>query len=167
MNARQRSQVAAFVTHAVTVNTMRNEMVDTWLSLMTQDKKCPIVEDHMSHTKAQCVQLYARKLMTLITSLDGFDMFPITQENIKVGNWRVDSIIIQIASNPVTDHDHLFQLLMTNIFGVPTVMFEFAKKFDKQHLQTYVDTTYPLSKFDVGTGEIDPVVYVQELEEAV
>jgi hypothetical protein len=69
-------------------------------------------------------------------------MFPITQEDVKVGNWRVDCIILQIASNDIKDHRHLFELMMTNIYGVPTVMFDFIKNKSSLVLAKYMENTY-------------------------
>lgn len=151
MNIRQKTQLVAFVEHAFTIKNLEKDMVSVWDELKTDDKRCPIVDDHMTRVKAQCVQLYTRKLFTATKIIANFDMFPITQEDIRIGNWRIDSIVTQIASNKVNDHHHLFQLLMTNIFGVPTIMFEFITNgMQRKTLQEYLKVTYPLDSFEDG-----------------
>ncbi|WNV45946.1 hypothetical protein [Aeromonas phage AerS_266] len=135
-------KVRSFILHAYTVKNTLKEMESVWDSLKV-DGTPIMVTEHMTRTKAQCVQIYARKLMLYVRSITNFEMFPITLEDIQVGNWRIDSIILNIASNEIKSHEHLYQLIMTNIFGVPTVMFDFIKNdFSAVYLKEYMKTVF-------------------------
>jgi hypothetical protein len=108
--------------------------------------------------------------MKYVSSISGLDMFPMTLENPEVGNWRIDSIILQIASNEIKGHEHLFRLLMTNIFGVPTLMFNIIDKdFNSDDVIEMLHQTYTLGPF-VGFHELPDfkmtVEWSQELLEA-
>ena len=142
MKLNQIVKAIGFIEHAHTVKNTFKEMEPVWDSLKVDGVEV-IVKQHMTRVKAQCVQLYARKLMQYVMSIMNFDMFPIAIEDVRIGNWRVDSIIIQIASNEVKSHEHLYQLLMTNIFGIPTVMFDFIQSdFGMEKLEEYLSKTY-------------------------
>lgn len=144
---RQGTQVLSFFAHAHTVKNIYKEMESVWDSLKVDGKEL-IVEQHMTRVKAQLVQLYGAKLMKLVSSHTNFDLVPVIKENIAVGNWRIDSIVVQIASNKVESHEHLYQLMMTNIYGIPTVMFDFIKSgFTQEPLERYMRATY--SKVEV------------------
>lgn len=132
----------SFLLHAHTVKNTFKEMEPVWDSLKV-DGTAIMVTEHMTRTKAQCVQIYARKLMLYVKSITNFEMFPIAIEDIQVGNWRVDSIILNIASNEIKSHEHLYQLLMTNIFGIPGIMFDFIKNdFAVSYLKEYMKTVF-------------------------
>jgi hypothetical protein len=144
---RQGTQVLSFFAHAHTVKNIYKEMESVWDSLKVDGREL-VVEHHMTRVKAQLVQLYAAKLMKLVGIHTNFDLVPVVKENVAVGNWRVDSLIVQVASNKVGSHEHLYQLLMTNIYGIPTVMFDFIKAgFTQEPLERYMRATY--SKVEV------------------
>lgn len=143
------TQAHTVVTSAYTVKNTFKEMAGTWDELKSEDGSCIITTDMASRKKYQLIQMYTRKLMKYFTSIDGMDIFPMTLENPEVGNWRIDSIILQIASNEVKGHEHLFRLLMTNIFGVPTTMFDLIDSdFRAGKLRAMLAKTYPLDKVD-------------------
>lgn len=139
---RRYSHAIEFVEQSYTIENTFKEMIPTWEKLLSEDGTSIIVRDVLTRSKAQLVQLYARDLMKYVNSIIGLSMFPITQEDVKVGNWRVDCIILQIASNDIKDHRHLFELMMTNIYGVPTVMFDFIKNKSSLVLAKYMENTY-------------------------
>lgn len=144
-----------FVKHAATVENTFKEMMPTWEKLLSADGSSIIIKDTMTRAKAQLVQLYARDLMKYVRTITGLTMFPIAQEDIKVGNWRVDSIILQLASNDVKSHRHLFELMMTNIYCVPSIMFEYGKKNDPKILAKHLEDLFQGIK--VEFDETSPV----------
>ncbi len=139
---RRYTHAIEFVEQSYTIENTFKEMIPVWEKLLSEDGSSIIVRETLTRSKAQLVQLYARDLMKYVNSIIGLTLFPITQEDIKVGNWRVDSIILQIASNDIKDHRHLFELMMTNLYGVPTVMFEFSKEKSSTILAKYLENTF-------------------------
>lgn len=174
---RRYNHVIEFVEQSHTIENTFKEMIPTWEKLLSEDGTSVIVKDTMTRAKAQLVQLYARDLMKYVNSIIGLTMFPITQEDIKVGNWRVDCIILQIASNDIKDHRHLFELMMTNIYGVPTAMFEFIKDKSSSVLAKYLENTYqgiklkydenlPISSFEL-IAKMAKVIHSEEVETVI
>lgn len=142
------TQIHTLITSGHTVKNTFKEMGPVWEELKSEDGSCIITTDHASRKKYQLVQLYTRKLMTYFSAINGMDIFPMTMENPEVGNWRIDSIILQIASNEVKGHEHLFKLLMTNVFGVPSIMFELIDSgFTREKIEVILNKTYPLDQF--------------------
>ncbi|QDH47151.1 hypothetical protein PQC06_gp154 [Aeromonas phage LAh10] len=142
------TQLRALIQTAYTIKNTRTAMVSTWDELKDADGKEIIVEQYMTRAKAQLVQMYARRLMKYMESIANLDVIPMTTEDVKIGNWRVDSIIIQLASNEIKDHDHMFQLMMTNIYGVTTKMFDFIDSgFKLEKLLDLMSKQY-LSSFE-------------------
>lgn len=164
---RMYSQMVSFVQHAHAVKNAFSEMSSVWDELKTQDGRSIIVEEMMTRTKAQQVQLYARRLMLHFNSIVGLDMFPMSLSNVAVGNWRVDSIIIQIASNQIKGHSDLFKLLMVNLYGLPQDMIDFIEHdFNKLYLEQYMQKTYVGIKIDIGGPSSLTVENMMELMEA-
>lgn len=159
---RRYTHAIEFVEHAVTIENTFKEMVPTWEKLLSEDKTSVIVTQEMTRAKAQCVQLYARDLMKYVNSLTNFTMFPISQEDVKVGNWRVDCIILQLACNKVKDHRHLFELMMTNLYCVPSIMFEYSKEKKSAILAKHLELTYPGVKLDFEESKEVCLVKLEE-----
>lgn len=152
----------SFILHAHTIKNTLKEMEPVWDSLKV-DGDAIMVTEHMTRTKAQCVQIYTRKLMLYVKSITNFEMFPITIEDLRVGNWRVDSIILNIASNEIKSHEHLYQLIMTNIFGIPTVLFDFIKHdHSVVYLKEYMNTVFVPMVLDLPEAG---TVTVEEFEQ--
>lgn len=164
---RMYSQMVSFLAHAHTLKNTFGEMAPVWDELKDADGRSLIVEEMMTRTKAQQVQLYARRLMNYVSSISGLDMFPMSLTDVKIGNWRVDSIIIQIASNEIKGHSHLFKLLMVNLYGVPQQMIDFVEnKFNKRYLKEYMEATYMGIVVDLGGPDQVTMESMEELMQA-
>lgn len=163
------TQIHTIITSGFTVKNTLKEMVPVWEELKSADGSCIITTDHASRKKYQLVQLYARKLMKYFSSINGMDMFPMTLEDPEVGNWRIDSIILQIASNEIKGHEHMFKLMMTNLFGVPTIMFELIDGgFKCAKLNEMIQKTYPLDNFSgLDMYAADEEITVEYLDEMI
>lgn len=159
---RQMTQAVSFYKHAVTMQTIHKEMEVVWDSLKVDGKEL-MVTDHMTRRKAQCVQLFARKLMKFVPLFKDFDMFPIAREDIAIGNWRIDSLITQIASNDIESCKHLVELMMTNFYGVPTVMFKFIdENFRGEVLMDYIRDTYMNVEIEIDEKRSIDMKYLEE-----
>jgi len=142
------TQIHELALQGVTLRNTFKEMENVWLELHTQDKRCLIVEQVATKVKYQLVNLYAIKLIKYINSIIGLDLVPLAQQDPSTRTWKMDAVILNIASNKVTDHEHLFRLMMVNLFGLSETVIEFAMTAKASVLRDYVKKTY-----DVDLGE--------------
>ena len=149
------TQVRELSLQGVTLRNTFKAMNEVWLSLHDKDMKCLIVEQIATKTKYQLVQMYAAKLMKYMNSIIGLDMVPLAQQDLTKGTWRQDSILLNIASNRVDNHEHLFVLLLVNLYGLNTDVVSFAMYPSYAKLRNYVLKTYD---YDLGDTEgLDPI----------
>lgn len=159
------TQVHELALQGVTLRNTLKEMNEVWLSLYTTDKQCPIIEQTGTKVKYQLVNLYAVKLIKYINSIIGLDLVPLAQQDITKKSWRQDAIILNIAGLKITGHEHLFELMMVNLFGLSTDVIDFAMHGKVSTLRDYVKKTY-----DVDLGEPsseDQVVELPRVEAAL
>lgn len=159
------TQVHELALQGVTLRNTFKEMNEVWLSLYTTDKQCPIVEQTGTKVKYQLVNLYAVKLIKYINSIVGLDLVPLAQQDVTNKSWRQDAIILNIAGLKITDHEHLFELMMVNLFGLSTDVIEFAMHGKASVLRNYVKKTY-----DIDLGEPsseDQVIELPQVEAAL
>ena len=141
------TQVHQLTLQGVTLKNTFKEMSEVWLSLHTADKACPIVDQMGTKVKYQLVNLYAIKLMKYINSIIGLDLISLGQQNLETRTWRQDTIILNIAGLKITGHEHLFRLMMVNLFGLSEDIIEFALTSKATVLREYVKKTYD---YDLG-----------------
>lgn len=136
------TQARELVVQGVTLRNTFKEFNEVWLSLHTEDKKNIIVEQTATRLKYQLVNLYAVKLIKYINSIVGLDMVPLAQQDPTTRTWKMDAVILNIASNKVTDHEHLFRLMMVNLFGVSEDVIDFSLAPTYTKLSAYLGKTY-------------------------
>lgn len=152
------TQFRNLVLSAHTVQNTLKEMRPVWEEYLDENGHSVVTKDLMSRPKYMIVQMYARRLMKHFTEISGLSIFPMAMEDVRVGNWRVDSILLQIASNEVKGHEHLYQLLMTNLFGVPTSLFDTVKGgYKVKDFVAILKAQYPLEIVGLELDETDEV----------
>lgn len=159
------TQVHELALQGVTLRNTFKEMENVWLELHTEDKRCLIVEQVATKVKYQLVNLYAVKLIKYINSIIGLDLVPLAQQDPTTRTWKMDAVILNIASNKVTDHEHLFRLMLVNLFGLSETVIEFAMTAKASVLRDYVKKTY-----DIDLGEPvseDQVIELPQAEKAL
>lgn len=141
------TQVRELAVQGITLSNTLKAMETVWDELKTEDGTELIVQQTASKVKYQLVQMYAAKLMKYMNSIIGMDLVPLAYQEIQSRTWRQDSIILNIASNRIDNHEHLFVLLMVNLFGLDkdVVSYSLYPTFDK--LRAYVRKVYD---FDLG-----------------
>lgn len=159
------TQVHQLALQGVTLKNTFKEMNEVWLSLYTTDKKCQIVEQMGTKVKYQLINLYAIKLIKYINSIIGLDLIPLGQQDLETRTWRQDTIILNIAGLKITDHEHLFRLMMVNLFGLSEDILDFALTGKASVLREYVRKTYDFY-LDEPTSE-DQVVELAKTEAAL
>ncbi|QYN80103.1 hypothetical protein PQD71_gp223 [Kosakonia phage Kc263] len=142
------TQVRELALQGVTLRNTLKEMNEVWLSLYTTDKQCPIVEQMGTKVKYQLVNLYAVKLIRYLNSIIGLDLVPLAQQDVTTRTWRQDAIILNISGQKITDHEHLFELMLVNLFGLSQDILKFALSSKAADLREYVKKTY-----DIDLGE--------------
>lgn len=136
------TQARELVIQGITLRNTFKEFNEVWLELHTEDKKCIIVDQVATKLKYQLVNLYAIKLVKYLNSIIGLDMVPLAQQDPQTRTWKMDSVILNIASNKVTDHEHLFRLMVVNLFGVSEDVIDFSLAPTYTKLHQYLAKTY-------------------------
>lgn len=144
------TQVRELALQGVTLKNTFKEMHSVWEDLMTEDKRCLIVEQEATKIKYQLVSLYAMKLIKYMRSIVGLDLVPLSQQDPETRTWKMDAIILNIASNKVTDHEHLFRLFLVNLFGLNEQMVDLSMEPTWAKYRDYVRVVYD---FDIGDTE--------------
>ncbi|EBY9763884.1 hypothetical protein D5W64_12295 [Salmonella enterica subsp. enterica serovar Saintpaul] len=155
------TQVRELVLQGITLKNTMNDMHEVWLSLYTPDQRCPIVEQTATKVRAQLITLYAVKLIKYINSIVGLDLVPLAADANPASlnyeerspadiNWKLDAIILNIGSNRIRNHGHMFTLMMVNVFGVSEQFMEFAMDPTWEGLRNIVKKTYD---YDLGDTE--------------
>lgn len=155
------TQIREYILQGVTLQNTLKEMNEVWLSLFTEDKRCLITEMQATKVRAQLITLYGVKLIKYINSIVGLDLVPLAQdaspENLNYGerdpadrNWKIDSVMLNIGSNKITSHEHLFKLMMINVFGVSEQFIDFALAPSWVGLRALVMKVYD---YDIGDVE--------------
>uniref|UniRef100_A0AAU8KXN8 Uncharacterized protein n=1 Tax=Pantoea phage Survivor TaxID=3232176 RepID=A0AAU8KXN8_9CAUD len=153
------TQVRELALQGVTLGNTFKHMDEVWLSLMTEDKRNLIVEQTATKVKYQLVNLYAVKLIKYLRSIVGLDLVPLAHQDPETRTWKLDSIILNIASNKVNDHEHLFRLMLVNLFGLNEQLVELSLKPTWAKYADYVRTVY-----DIDLGDASEVTEVPNLE---
>lgn len=144
------TQVRELALQGVTLKNTFKEMHSVWEDLMTEDKRCLIVEQEATKIKYQLVSLYAIKLIKYMRSIVGLDLVPLSQQDPETRTWKMDAIILNIASNKVTDHEHLFRLFLVNLFGLNEQLVDLSLEPTWEKYRAYVIAVYD---FDIGDTE--------------
>lgn len=158
---RMATQIRELVLQGVTLKNTMNDMYEVWLSLYTPDQRCPIVEQTATKVRAQLITLYGVKLIKYINSIVGLDLVPLAADANPASlnyeerspadiNWKLDAIILNIGSNRIRNHGHMFTLMMVNVFGVSEQFMEFAMDPTWEGLRNIVKKTYD---YDLGDTE--------------
>lgn len=153
------TQVRELALQGVTLKNTFKHMDEVWLSLMTEDKRNLIVEQTATKVKYQLVNLYAVKLIKYLRSIVGLDLVPLAHQDPETRTWKMDSIILNIASNKVSDHEHLFRLMLVNLFGLNEQLVELSLKPTWAKYADYVRAVY-----DIDLGDASEVTEVPNLE---
>ncbi len=153
------TQVRELALQGVTLNNTFKHMDEVWLSLMTEDKRNLIVEQTATKVKYQLVNLYAVKLIKYLRSIVGLDLVPLAHQDPETRTWKLDSIILNIASNKVNDHEHLFRLMLVNLFGLNEQLVELSLNPTWVKYTDYIRTVY-----DIDLGDASEVTEVPNLE---
>ncbi|AEV89721.1 hypothetical protein OBP_284 [Pseudomonas phage OBP] len=136
------TQARELVIQGYTLNSTFKEFNEVWLSLHTEDKKCIIVDQVATKLKYQLVNLYAIKLVKYLNSIIGLDLVPLAQQDPATRTWKMDAVILNIASNKITDHEHLFRLMLVNLFGISEDIVDFSLAPTYGKLRNYLSKTY-------------------------
>lgn len=164
------TQVRELVLQGVTLKNTLKDMHEVWMSLYSEDKKCLIVEMQATKVRAQLINLYAIKLIKYVNSIIGLDLVPLSQQvnpasadmqnrDPATFSWKMDSILLNICSNKIDNHEHLFKLLMINLFGLSEQVIEFALNPTWEGLREIIIKTY-----DIDLGDTEGVTCTPELE---
>lgn len=164
------TQVRELVLQGVTLKNTLKDMHDVWMSLYSEDKKCLIVEMQATKVRAQLINLYAIKLIKYINSIVGLDLVPLAQQvnpasadmqnrDPATFSWKMDSVLLNICSNKIDDHEHLFKLLMINLFGVSEQVIEFSLAPTWTDLRDII-----IKAYDFDLGDVEGVAGIPELE---
>lgn len=167
------TQIREFVLQGVTLKNTLKDMEEVWLSLYTEDKRCPIVEQQATKVRAQLIVMYGVKLIKYINSIVGLDLVPLAVDanpnsivfqsrNPADVNWKLDSVMLNIGSNRIKDHEHLFTLMMVNIFGVSEHFVKFALKQTWEGLRQLVIKTYDFDIGETANKPGAPTLYIAE-----
>lgn len=144
------TQVREMALQGVTLKNTFKEMQHVWEALLTEDKRCLIVEQEATKVKYQLVNLYAIKLIKYLRSIVGLDMVPLAQQDPETRTWKMDAVVLNIASNKVNDHEHLFRLFLVNLFGLNEQLVSLSMEPTWDKYRDYVRTVYD---FDLGDTE--------------
>lgn len=144
------TQVREMALQGVTLKNTFKEMNVVWESLLTEDKRCLIVEQAATKVKYQLVNMYAVKLIKYLRSIVGLDLVPLSQQDPDTRTWKMDAVILNIASNKVKDHEHLFRLFLVNLFGLNEQLVELSLEPTWAKYRDYVIAVYD---FDIGDTE--------------
>lgn len=136
------TQARELIIQGVTLRNTFKEFNEVWLELYTADKQCIIVDQVATKLKYQLVNLYAIKLIKYLNSIIGLDMVPLAQQDPQTRTWKMDAVILNIASNKVNDHEHLFRLMVVNLFGVSEDVIDYALAPTWLKLHKYLEKTY-------------------------
>ena len=153
------TQVRELALQGVTLKNTFKEMHSVWESLMTEDKRCLIVEQEATKVKYQLVNMYAVKMIKYLRSIVGLDLVPLSQPDPETRTWKMDAVILNIASNKVTDHEHLFRLFLVNLFGLSEQLVDLSMEPTWAKYRAYVIAVY-----DFDIGDTEGVTEVPELE---
>lgn len=155
------TQVRELLLQGVTLKNTFKEMEEIWLSLYTEDKRCPIVEQSATKVKYQLVNLYAYRLVKYMNSIVGLDLTSMSQQDPDTRTWKMDSIILNTAGNKVKNHTHLFCTLLVNLFGVSENIIAIAFEPTAENIRAYVKKTY-----DIDLGDTEGLTSELTIEEA-
>lgn len=172
------TQARELVLQGTTLKNTLKEMNEVWLSLFTEDKRCLITDMQATKVRAQLITLYGVKLIKYINSIVGLDLVPLAQdaspENLNYGerdpadrNWKIDSVMLNIGSNKITSHEHLFKLMMINIFGVSELVVDFALEPTYGKLRSYLTKTYDWHPVDEPCAPDEAVPTLEALDATV
>ncbi|QBZ70786.1 hypothetical protein pETSU_205 [Edwardsiella phage pEt-SU] len=153
------TQVRELALQGVTLKNTFKEMQHVWESLMTEDKRCLIVEQEATKVKYQLVNLYAVKLIRYLRSIVGLDLVPLAQQDPETRTWKLDAIILNVASNKVKDHDHLFRMFLVNLFGMSEQLVDLSLEPTWAKYREYIRTVY-----DFDLGDTEEVTETPDLE---
>lgn len=147
------SQVHQLALQGITLSNTFKEMNEVWLECHDQDKRCMIVEQQATKVKYQLVTMYVVKLYRYMKSIVGLDLVPLAQQDGENKTWKLDAIVLNIASNQVKDHEDLFRSILINLFGVSEQLLDIAFNPTIDNVRKYIKDTY-----DVDLGETEGLV---------
>ena len=155
------SQVRELLLQGITLKNTFKEMEEVWLSLYDKDQRCLIVEQDGTKVKVQLVNLYAIKLIKYMNSIIGLDIVPLSQQDPTTRTWKNDSIVLNIGGNKVKNHEHMYRLMLVNLFGLSEDIVDIAFNPTPENIRSYVKKTY-----DVDLGDTEGAGDVVTLEQA-
>lgn len=144
------TQVRELLLQGVTLKNTFREMEQVWLSLYDTEQRCLIVEQTATKVKYQLVNSYAIKLIKYVNSIVGLDLVPLAQQDPGTRTWKNDTIILNIGGNPVKNHEHMFRLMLVNLFGISEDILAIAFEPTPENIRSYVKKTYDI---DLGDTE--------------
>lgn len=159
------TQVRELLIQGITLKNTFKAMEEVWLGLHTPDKKCPIVEHAASKIKYQLANLYAVSLVKYMNSIVGLDLVSLSQQDPNTRTWKMDGIILNAGSNKVKDHEHLFRVLLVNLFGLSEDIIDIGFDPTAERIRSYVKKTYDI---DLGDTEgLSGEISIEEAEGAL
>lgn len=162
---RMATQVRELAIQGVTLKNTFKDMEEVWLALHTADKRSLIVDQIGTRTKYQEVTQYAVKLIKYMNSIVGMDMFPVVYQDPTSTHWKLDSTLLNIAGHKVIDHEHLYRLILINIYGISDDIISYALNPTTEGLRQYIKKVY-----DVDFGESEGAsesVTIEQTEKAL
>lgn len=154
LTIRANTQALEIIRQSAVLKAIYSEMEEVWLSLYTQDKKCPIVEQQATNVKRKLIRQYAIKLITRLRAIVNTDLVTMaidTDESF----WTADDIVRRLGDGPIRDHHHLFCLLVNSIFGLSMRYIDvmFKEKIVLNDLATLLNDIYILTVDDYQIDE--------------
>lgn len=151
LTIRANMQALEIVRQADVLKTIYAEMEEVWLSLYTQDKKCPIVEQQATIVKRKLIRMYSVKLINHMRSIVNTDLITMaidTDESF----WIADDIVQRLSDGPIRDHNHLFCLLVNGLFGLSMRYIDvmFKEEITLNDLTTLLNDVYILTVDEFG-----------------
>lgn len=162
---RKYTQARELLIQGVTLKNTFKDMSEVWLELHDQNKRCIIVDQIATRMKYQAVTIYATRFIKYINSIVGLDLVPLSKQDPETRTWRMDAILRNIAGNKVESHEHLFTLLLVNLYGLSEDIVKFAFNPTWEGMRKYFMDTYD---FDLGEdGLKDEDLTIEAVEVAL
>lgn len=164
-NLRALSQAVELFNQGRQLSYIFEDMNETWLTLYTKDKKCPIVEQAGTIVKRNLVRRYAATLIQNLRNTIGLDLISRVIDK-DAAFWMADDIIQRISDNKTESHEALFKALVSSIFGVAIDVLNFMLKEEKTKGDLYgvLKQFYDLKVIDI---EEDDSITVEGATEAL
>lgn len=167
LTIRANTQALEIIRQSSVLKTIYAEMEEVWLSLYTQDKKCPIVEQTATIVKRKLIRQYSIKLITYLRSIVNTDLVTMAIDPDE-SFWIADDIVQRLSDGVIRDHFHLFCLLVNALFGLSMRYIDvmFKETITLNDLTTLLNDVYIITVDEGGVTDETLVQVITERLEA-